>query len=59
MAEAQPASRPLAEDDAALEEAVVAGSASLEAGRAIPYESVRRWLLSWGADEELIPLECR
>jgi predicted transcriptional regulator len=44
-------------EDAALEAAVSQGLASLEAGHGIPYEDVRRWLLSWGADNELPPPE--
>lgn len=26
---------------------------SLDAGRSVPYEDVRSWLLSWGTDKEL------
>jgi predicted transcriptional regulator len=43
-------------DAAAFEAAVGAGMASLSAGRSVPYEEVRRWLLSWGNDEESPPL---
>jgi predicted transcriptional regulator len=57
MAERKP-TPPGAEDDAAQIEAVEAGLASLDAGRSIPYEAVRRWLLSWGTDNELPPPEC-
>ncbi len=40
-------------EDAAFAAAVEAGKASLDAGRAVPYQDVRRWLLSWGTDKEL------
>ena len=45
-------------DDAAFLAAVEAGRASLDAGRSVPHEDVRRWLLSWGADNELPPPVC-
>jgi predicted transcriptional regulator len=38
--------------------AVDEGLADARAGRMIPYEEVRRWLLSWGTDNELPPPEC-
>jgi predicted transcriptional regulator len=38
--------------------AVDEGLADLKAGRTIPYEKVRRWLLSWGSDKELPPPKC-
>jgi hypothetical protein len=38
--------------------AVRQGLSSLDKGRAIPYEKIRRWLLSWGTDKELPPPEC-
>ena len=40
-------------DEAAFRAAVEAGLASLDAGRSLAYEDVRRWLLSWGTDSEL------
>lgn len=43
------------DDDAAFAEAVKQGIADADAGRFIPYEKVRRWLLSWGAEKELPP----
>jgi predicted transcriptional regulator len=49
------------EDDSeqsAMAEAVREGLADIRAGRTTPYEKVRRWLLSWGSDEELPPPEC-
>lgn len=35
--------------------AVDEGLADIEAGRTIPHEKVREWLLSWGTDNELPP----
>ena len=46
-----------AEEDAAPVAAVEAGQVSLDAGRSLPYEQVRRWLLSWGTDKERPPPE--
>jgi predicted transcriptional regulator len=44
-------------------EAFVAGIkrdlASAGAGRTVPYEDVRKWLLSWGTEDELPKPECR
>jgi predicted transcriptional regulator len=57
MAEPKP-SMPPNEDDAAFTAAVEGGLTSLNAGRSLPYEEVRRWLLSWGTDKELPPPEC-
>jgi predicted transcriptional regulator len=45
------------EESAAYLAAVDEGIASLDAGRGIPYEKIRRWLLSWGTDNELPPPE--
>ncbi len=42
-------------EDAAYAEAVAEGLADADEGRIIPYEDVRRWLLSWGTDRELPP----
>ncbi|HEY3811714.1 MAG TPA: hypothetical protein VGL66_00690 [Caulobacteraceae bacterium] len=50
MAEAKPTSSPPPADTAAFEAAVEAGKTSLDAGRSVPYEKVRRWLLSWGSE---------
>jgi hypothetical protein len=55
---AEPLPKPLPEDSKALEEAVEAARKSLAEGRGVPYEDVRRWLLSWGSDQELPPPEC-
>jgi predicted transcriptional regulator len=53
-------SRESAEAEAAsfLQE-VTRGVASAEAGRLIPYEAVRRWILSWGSDTELDQPQCK
>jgi predicted transcriptional regulator len=45
-------------NDQAFRQAVVEGIASLNAGRRIPYGDIRRWLLSWGTENELPPPEC-
>ena len=57
---AEPA-RPLPTDDddtAAFVAAVEEGVADLDADRTVPYEAVRRWLLSWGTENELPPPSC-
>ena len=36
-------------------EAIEKGIADVEAGRTIPHERVREWLLSWGTEDELDP----
>jgi hypothetical protein len=38
---------------------VARGIASAEAGRLIPYEIVRRWILSWGSGAELETPQCK
>ncbi len=35
--------------------AVQEGIADADAGRTVPYDDVRRWLLSWGSGNELPP----
>lgn len=45
-------------DAEAFAAAVREGLADAENGRTIPYEDVRRWLLSWGTENELPPPEC-
>ncbi len=55
------ATKSLTEDDAeraAFLAAVDEGLADAKAGRTVPYEKVRRWLLSWGTDKELPPPKC-
>ena len=52
----QPAEKPYDyRDDPEFIRAVEEGIADLDAGRTIPYEKVRRWLLSWGTENELPP----
>jgi len=46
-------------DTEALAEAVKQGLASADAGKTTHYDEVRRWLLSWGSDNELPKPECR
>jgi predicted transcriptional regulator len=46
------------DDDRAFLAAVDAGIADADAGRIVPYENVRQWLLSWGTVDELPPPEC-
>jgi predicted transcriptional regulator len=43
------------DDNADFLAAVDEGLADAKAGRVVPYEKVRRWLLSWGTDNELPP----
>ncbi|MBF0561404.1 MAG: CopG family transcriptional regulator [Alphaproteobacteria bacterium] len=38
--------------------AVDDGIDDANAGRTVPYEDVRRWLLSWGTENELPPPLC-
>jgi predicted transcriptional regulator len=45
-------------EDVAFRQAVMEGLASLDAGQSVPYEDARRWLLSWGTENELPPPEC-
>jgi predicted transcriptional regulator len=58
MSEPKPRRTAEEQDDDALRAAVAEGLADDAAGRTIPYEDVRRWLLSWGTDEELPPPQC-
>ena len=56
---ADPLEKAFQEDDdtAAFRSAVQKGLNSLDRERHIKYEDVRRWLLSWGTDNELPPPE--
>lgn len=45
-------------DQAAEERAWAEGKADIAAGRVISHEAVRRWLRSWGKQDELPPPEC-
>jgi predicted transcriptional regulator len=58
LAMAKAKTTPPANDDALFKDAIEEGLTSLDAGRGLPYEKVRRWLLSWGTDKELPPPEC-
>lgn len=42
----------------AFRQAVADGLSSLDAGKNVPYEQIRDWLLSWGTKSELPPPEC-
>jgi len=44
-------------DDPEFIKAVKEGIADADAGRLIPFEKVKRWLLSWGTENELPPPE--
>jgi predicted transcriptional regulator len=48
-----------AAENAAFHEEVARGVASAEAGRLVSYESVRRWILSWGSESQLEPPTCK
>lgn len=54
-----PAADRNAPDRAAYLAAVDEGLADAEAKRTVPFAKVRRWLLSWGTDQELPPPKCR
>jgi predicted transcriptional regulator len=58
MANPDPARTDPPADHEAFRAAVEAGKASLNAGRGISYEAVRRWLLSWGTGKDIPPPEC-
>ena len=45
------------EDLPAFRDAVRRGIADVEAGRTVPFEKVKAWLLSWGKPDELPPPE--
>ena len=56
MAHLQPVhSKAATEDEAAFAAAAQEGIEAADAGRTLPYEDVRRWMLSWGTPEELPP----
>ena len=55
---AEPKPTPTPDEARALERDVEEGLASLDQGRGVSYENVRRWLLSWGTDKETPPPEC-
>lgn len=39
--------------------AIREGIAAADAGRLVPHEEMRRWLLSWGTEDELPPPQCK
>jgi len=45
------------EEEAAFRASVRQGIADADAGRSIPFEKVKAWLLSWGKPDELPPPE--
>jgi len=45
-------------DDEIEEQALAEAEADVAAGRVIPWEKVRAWLLSWGKPDELPPPDC-
>jgi predicted transcriptional regulator len=45
-------------DDEIEEQALAEAEADVAAGRVIPWEKVRDWLLSWGKPDELPPPDC-
>lgn len=45
------------EDEQAKARAIA--EAEIAAGKSIPFAEIRRWLESWGADDELPPPACR
>jgi len=47
------------DQDEAFAEAVREGVEAADAGRTVPYPAVRRWLLSWGTQDELPPPKSR
>ena len=55
----EPPAQATEDDGASFREDVARGIASAEAGRLVPYEAVRRWILSWGTDEERAPPSCK
>jgi len=45
-------------DDAAEQRALEEAERAIAEGRTIPHAVVRRWLLSWGTPDELLPPKC-
>ncbi|ODT89787.1 CopG family transcriptional regulator [Phenylobacterium sp. SCN 70-31] len=45
-------------DAEADEASALRGQADFAAGRVISHEAMKRWLLSWGASDELPPPKC-
>ena len=56
----KPKAKPAVEElDPAYVAAIEEARADVDAGRTIPYEEVRRWLLSWGTETEVPPPRCK
>jgi predicted transcriptional regulator len=57
------ARRKIASDASQTDEAFVAAieeaRAQVDAGKTVPFEEVRRWLLSWGTETELPRPKCK
>jgi predicted transcriptional regulator len=49
--------RPLSDDERRA--ALKAARKQAREGRGVPHEEVRRWLDSWGTEEELPPPKCK
>ena len=45
--------------DPAYRAAIDEARADVDAGKTVPYEEVRRWLLSWGTKKELPRPRCK
>jgi predicted transcriptional regulator len=45
-------------DEAAEARAIAEARADIAAGRVISHEAMKRWLLSWGTENELPPPKC-
>ena len=45
-------------EDAAFRLSVEQGLVSLDAGHTVPYEEVRRWMLTWGTENEQSAPKC-
>jgi predicted transcriptional regulator len=46
------------EDKATFRAGMRRGIADADAGRTVPFEKVKAWLMSWGKPDELPPPEC-
>jgi predicted transcriptional regulator len=56
MADPEPAfPEPEPADNAAFVAAIREGIEAADSGRVVPYEAIRRWLLSWGTSDEPPP----
>ncbi len=45
--------------DPAYRAAIDEARADVDAGKTVPYDEVRRWLLSWGTEKELPRPRCK